>query len=68
MVVIVVVLCGSVIDNLRENPAGFQGCRGVENATQKEDTGSVSSLRMVLKTPLHLIVLQRCSCRGRCDM
>jgi len=39
LVVIVVVLCGSALDNLRPNPAGCQQCRGVEEAGQKRGYG-----------------------------
>ena len=39
LTVIVVVLRGSALDNLRQNPAGCQQCRWVENAVQKRGYG-----------------------------
>jgi hypothetical protein len=47
---------------------GVSGVEESERPHEEEDTGSVSSLGMVLKTPLCLIVLQQCLGRGCCDI
>ena len=47
---------------------GASGVEGSERPHEEENTGSTSWLGMVLETPLCLIVLQRCSGRGRCDI
>ena len=46
-----------------ETPIGVSGFEGSERPHNKEDTGWVSWLGMVLETPLCLIVLQQCSGR-----
>ena len=55
-----VVLAGSIIDNLKQNPAKGQDRQRVEKATRKDVRRSLSPFETVFETPLGLIVLQQC--------